>query len=140
MPRDIATGTTMYVAMRSLGGSIGLAVFQTVQLNQLSSNIAPLYTKYAEYKDLIDMSIKNQAAIYYDTVPSDLRAALIHANVNALRSVFYTMIPFAGLMFVLSLCLKHIPLRTTMVKTHGNTQDEGKKPDVVIKEQSKETV
>ncbi|KAJ2818870.1 hypothetical protein IWW50_005665, partial [Coemansia erecta] len=114
MPRDIATGTTMYVAMRSLGGSIGLAVFQTVQLNQLTSNIAPLYTKYAEYKDLIDMSIKNQAAIYYDTVPSDLRAALIHANVKSLRSVFYTMIPFAGLMFVLSLCLKHIPLRTTM--------------------------
>ncbi|KAJ2313147.1 hypothetical protein IWW54_001690 [Coemansia sp. RSA 2705] len=120
--RDIATGTTLFVAMRSLGGSIGLAVFQTVQLNQLKAHLAPLYTQFAQYADMIDATVQSQAAIYAAAVPRELRAALVAANVKALRSVFFAMIPFGALLFVLSLFLKHIPLRTRMAKTHGNSQ------------------
>ncbi|KAJ2158402.1 hypothetical protein GGF46_003807 [Coemansia sp. RSA 552] len=125
--RDIATGTTLFVAMRSLGGSIGLAVYQTVQLNTLRSQVQPLYAKFPNHKDIIEGSVQNQAAIYYDNVPEDVRAAIIQANVKALRAVFYSMIPFAALLFLLSLCLKHIPLRTKMARTTANTHESEEK-------------
>ncbi|KAJ2802401.1 hypothetical protein H4R20_003293 [Coemansia guatemalensis] len=121
LTRDIATGTTLFVAMRSLGGSVGLAVFQTVQQNRLNALLAPLYKKYAEHKSIIDATVQNQAAIYYDNVPSDLREELVQVFVKALRSVFYSMIPFGALVFILSLFLKHIPLRTKMAKTQANS-------------------
>ncbi|KAJ2658577.1 hypothetical protein IW148_004622 [Coemansia sp. RSA 1199] len=140
LPHDIATGTTLFVATRSLGGSIGLSVFQTVQLNQLAKNLVPVYAKYAKYASLIDATVENQAAIYFDSVPADLRLALVQANVKALRSVFYAMIPFGALLFLLSLGLKHIPLRTKMVKTHGNSQSEENVSASDDKEQAKESV
>ncbi|KAJ2161167.1 hypothetical protein GGF46_001679 [Coemansia sp. RSA 552] len=119
--RDIATGTTLFVAMRSLGGSIGLAVYQTVQLNTLRTQLEPIYQAFADHKDIIEASVNNPASIYYDGVPSDLRDELVQAYVKSLRTVFYAMIPFAAGIFLLSLCLKHIPLRTKMAKTAANT-------------------
>ncbi|KAJ2260456.1 hypothetical protein EV176_006717, partial [Coemansia sp. RSA 451] len=52
---------------------------------------------------------------------------------------FYAMIPFGGILFLLSLGLKHIPLRTKMVKTHGNSQDEEGVSASDNKEEAKET-
>ncbi|KAJ1871698.1 hypothetical protein LPJ55_003706 [Coemansia sp. RSA 990] len=123
LPRDIATGTTLFVATRSLGGAIGLSVFQTVQLNQLAKELEPVYVNYADYAAAIAETVQNQAIIHSSKIPDDLRTALIRANVISLRAAFYAMIPFGGAMFILSLFLKHIPLRTKMVKTHGNSND-----------------
>ncbi|PIA14079.1 hypothetical protein COEREDRAFT_66166 [Coemansia reversa NRRL 1564] len=136
LARDIATGTTLFVAIRSLGGSVGLAVFQTVQQNRLNVLLTPLYEKYKEHKNIIDATVQNQAAIYYDNVPDDLRQALIQVFVKALRSVFYSMIPFAGLLFILSLFLKHIPLRTKMAKTQANSNYKNDNSDSKEKEEN----
>ncbi|KAJ2063497.1 hypothetical protein GGI17_001713 [Coemansia sp. S146] len=116
-PRDMATGTTLFVAIRTLGGSIGLAVFQTVQQNKLASLIAELVRQYPQYKDLIKSAVKNQAVIRASDTPPEITQALIDAYVRALRAVFYASIPFAAMIVVLGVFVRHIPLRTRMAKT-----------------------
>ncbi|KAJ2812626.1 hypothetical protein H4S07_001265 [Coemansia furcata] len=116
-PRDMATGTTLFVAIRTLGGSIGLAVFQTVQQNKLGSIISKLKLQYPQYAELIAKAVNNQAVIRASTTPSELSQALIDAYVVALRAVFYASIPFAVMIVVLAVFVRHIPLRTRMAKT-----------------------
>ncbi|KAJ2825607.1 hypothetical protein GGI24_003114 [Coemansia furcata] len=116
-PRDMATGTTLFVAIRTLGGSIGLAVFQTVQQNKLGSIISKLTLQYPQYADLIAKAVNNQAVIRATTTPPELSQALIDAYVVALRAVFYASIPFAVMIVVLAVFVRHIPLRTRMAKT-----------------------
>ncbi|KAJ2746113.1 hypothetical protein GGI20_001598 [Coemansia sp. BCRC 34301] len=116
-PRDMATGTTLFVAIRTLGGCIGLTVFQAVQQNELVATIATLAQKYPQHAELINQAIDNQAVIRQGGVPKEITQALIDAYVHALRAAFYASIPFAGMIFVLAVFVRHIPLRTRMTKT-----------------------
>ncbi|KAJ2722911.1 hypothetical protein GGI07_002987 [Coemansia sp. Benny D115] len=111
--RDMATGTTLFVAIRSLGGSIGLAVFQTVQQNSLTPKLEAVARQFPKFAELVAKTADNQALIYSDAVSAELRYALVQAYVKSLRSVFYAMIPFAGMVFLLPLFIRHIPLRTS---------------------------
>ncbi|KAJ1722680.1 hypothetical protein LPJ53_002938 [Coemansia erecta] len=122
--RDMAVGTTLFVAIRSLGGSIGLAVLQTIYTNTLSSSLGDIVRQFPEYAELILASANNQSLIYTDGVPAALRTSIIAAYVKSLHYVFYGTIPFAALVLVLSLFIKHIPLRTRMVETHANKGSE----------------
>ncbi|KAJ2897727.1 hypothetical protein IWW38_001618 [Coemansia aciculifera] len=115
-PRDMATGTTLFVAIRTLGGGVGLTVFQTVQQNKMASAVAKLISLHPEHADIISQAIHNQAVIRASSTPPEIRAALIEAYVVALRGVFYAAIPFAAMIFVLSIFVRHIPLRTRMSK------------------------
>ncbi|KAJ2855661.1 hypothetical protein J3B02_002047 [Coemansia erecta] len=122
--RDMATGTTLFVAIRSLGGSIGLAILQTVYVNTLKSRLEDIVLLYPGFVKLIQGSIDNQSLIYGNGVPAGLRAEIISAYVHSLRYVFYATVPFAAMTLVLSLFIKHIPLRTSMIKTAGNTGEK----------------
>ncbi|KAJ2016750.1 hypothetical protein GGI01_000710 [Coemansia sp. RSA 376] len=116
-PRDMATGTTLFVAIRTLGGSIGLAVFQTVQQNKLATLTAKLVSQYPQYKLLIEKAVDSPAVIRAADTPPEITLALIDAYVRALRAVFYASIPFAAMVVVLAIFVRHIPLRTRMTKT-----------------------
>ncbi|KAJ2447999.1 hypothetical protein GGF42_005268 [Coemansia sp. RSA 2424] len=116
-PRDMATGTTLFIATRTLGGSIGLAIFQSVQQNKLVSAFAALTLKYPQYAGIIAQASNNQAVIRASDTPLELRVELIDAYVRALRAVFYVSIPFAAMILVLGIFIRHIPLRTRMAKT-----------------------
>ncbi|KAJ2376697.1 hypothetical protein IW150_001829 [Coemansia sp. RSA 2607] len=122
--RDMATGTTLFVAIRSLGGSVGLAILQTVYTNTLSSSLTDIIGQFPEYAKLILASADNQSLIYEAGVPATLRSAIISAYVKSLHYVFYATIPFAAMVLILSLFIKHIPLRTVMIKTQGNANVE----------------
>ncbi|KAJ2811722.1 hypothetical protein H4S07_001877 [Coemansia furcata] len=71
-PRDMATGTTLFVAIRTLDGSIGLAVFQTVQQNKLGSIISKLKLQYPQYAEIIAKAVNNQAVIRASSTPPEL--------------------------------------------------------------------
>ncbi|KAJ1803951.1 hypothetical protein LPJ75_005729, partial [Coemansia sp. RSA 2598] len=83
--RDMATGTTLFVAIRSLGGSLGLAILQTVYVNVLKSRLDDVVQLYPSYAQLIQGTIDNQSLIYGEGVPADLRADIISAFVHSLR-------------------------------------------------------
>ncbi|KAJ2839613.1 hypothetical protein FBU31_000668, partial [Coemansia sp. 'formosensis'] len=117
-PRDMATGTTLFVAIRTLSSSIGLAVFQTVQQNKPGYIISKLKLQYPQYADLIAKAIYNQAVIRASSMLPKLSQALIDAYVVTLRAVFYASIPFAVMIvIVLAVFVRHILLCTHMEKT-----------------------
>ncbi|KAJ2522396.1 hypothetical protein H4217_000781 [Coemansia sp. RSA 1939] len=116
--RDMATGTALYGAIQSLGGTIALSIFQTILVNTLNTQLKPIQAQFgAQYADVIQAAVQNQASIYADGVPDDLRLALVRAYVKAVRSVWYALTAFAGMVFLPTVFLKHIPLRTRMAKT-----------------------
>ncbi|KAJ1797108.1 hypothetical protein LPJ59_003340 [Coemansia sp. RSA 2399] len=120
--RDMATGTALYGAIQSLGGTIALSIFQTILVNSLNTQLAPIREQFgSQYADIIDGAMQNQQVIHDAGVPDNLRNALIKAYVVSIRNVFYGLIAFAAMTFLPTLFLKHIPLRTRMAKTMPNT-------------------
>ncbi|KAJ1962791.1 hypothetical protein GGI12_002435 [Dipsacomyces acuminosporus] len=109
--KDMASSTTLFLFMRVLGGSIGLAILQSVLQNDLVPRLAKLGAQYPQYAPIFERSINDQTAIYTSGLPDDVRVQLVHAFVLALRKVFIANIPFAGISFLFTLPLKHIPLR-----------------------------
>ncbi|KAJ2813730.1 hypothetical protein H4S07_000457 [Coemansia furcata] len=93
-PCDMATGTTLFVAICMHGGSIGLAIFQTVHSMHI-----------------------DQAVVCTSSMLPKLSQALIDAYVVALRAIFYASIPFAIMIILLAVFVHHILLHTCMAKT-----------------------
>ncbi|KAJ1720458.1 hypothetical protein LPJ53_004909 [Coemansia erecta] len=109
---DMAAATTLFLFMRILGSSIGIAVMQSIFQNALIPKLAALALQYPEFSDDFTNSIKDQSLIYSNpAMPDDVRAQLIHIFVLALRKVFIATIPFAAVSFLFTLPVKHIPLR-----------------------------
>ncbi|KAJ1844376.1 hypothetical protein LPJ73_005191, partial [Coemansia sp. RSA 2703] len=94
---DMAAATTLFLFMRILGSSIGIAVMQSIFQNALIPKLAALALQYPEFSDDFTNSIRDQSLIYSNpAMPDDVRAQLIHIFVLALRKVFIATIPFAA--------------------------------------------
>ncbi|KAJ1882963.1 hypothetical protein H4R99_001193 [Coemansia sp. RSA 1722] len=109
---DMAASTTLFLFMRVLGSSIGVAVMQSVFQNALLPKLNQLIALYPEFAQDFTNSIDDQSNIYKNAaMPDDVRAQLIHVFVLALQKVFIATIPFAAVAFLFTIPLKHIPLR-----------------------------
>ncbi|KAJ2546880.1 hypothetical protein EV175_005438 [Coemansia sp. RSA 1933] len=125
--RDMATGTALYGAIQSLGGTIALSVFQTILVNSLDAQLVPISAQYGtQYASVIEAATQNQETIHDASVPDGLRSALIGAYVVAIRNVFYALMAFSALVLLPTLLLTHIPLRTRMAKTMPSTDPNDK--------------
>ncbi|ORX66843.1 hypothetical protein DL89DRAFT_275801 [Linderina pennispora] len=116
-PRDMATATTLFVSVRTLGGTISLAIFQAVLQNAIKPKLLVLSQQFPEYAAHIASTVDRQSNIYSPGIPEDLRNDIVVAYVDALRLVFYAMIPFAAMILVCTLPARHVPLKTQMTKT-----------------------
>ncbi|KAJ1932625.1 hypothetical protein EC988_009394, partial [Linderina pennispora] len=116
-PRDMATATTLFVSVRTLGGTISLAIFQAVLQNAIKPKLLALSQQFPEYAAHIASTVDRQSNIYSPGIPEDLRNDIVVAYVDALRLVFYAMIPFAAMILVCTLPARHVPLKTQMTKT-----------------------
>ncbi|KAJ2828118.1 hypothetical protein GGI24_002477 [Coemansia furcata] len=115
---DMASATTLFLFMRVLGSSIGVAAMQSIFQNSLLPKLAVLVAKYPEFTLAILGSVNDQSLIYKSGIPDDIRNQLVHAYVLALRKVFIATVPFAGVAFLFTLPLKHVPLRANF-KPHA---------------------
>ncbi|KAJ2806272.1 hypothetical protein H4R20_001751 [Coemansia guatemalensis] len=109
--KDMASATTLYLFVRILGMSIGVAILQSVLQNAIIPKLDLLEDQYPEYAHTILESLNDQSVIYNSGLPDDIRDQLIHYYVLALRKVFIATVPLAGLALLLVLPLKHVPLR-----------------------------
>ncbi|KAJ1744667.1 hypothetical protein LPJ69_007265 [Coemansia sp. RSA 1752] len=108
---DMASATTLYLFMRVLGSSIGIAILQSVLQNAVIPKLDLLSIKYPEYAQTFTDSLNDQSIIYKSGLPDDVRDQLIHGYVLALQKVFLATVPFAAVAFLLVVGLKHIPIR-----------------------------
>ncbi|KAJ2861952.1 hypothetical protein GGH94_004565 [Coemansia aciculifera] len=109
--KDMAAATTLFLFMRILGSSIGVAAMQSIFQNSLLPKLGVLVTQYPAFTMAIMGSVNDQSLIYTSGIPDDIRSQLVHIYVLALRKVFIATVPFAGIAFLFTLPLQHVPLR-----------------------------
>ncbi|PIA13501.1 MFS general substrate transporter [Coemansia reversa NRRL 1564] len=121
--KDMAAATALFLFTRSLGGSIGIAMLQSILQNAIIPKLDNLSKKYPEYADAFLAALNDQSAIYKSGLPINIRNQLVHDYVLALRKVFIAIVPFVAVGFLLSLPLKHIPLKTRS-KSSANSETQ----------------
>ncbi|KAI9505386.1 major facilitator superfamily domain-containing protein [Coemansia spiralis] len=117
--KNMAAATTLFLFMRILGSSIGIAIMQSIFQNVALPKINSLASQHPEYASTLIASFNDQSLIYKSGLPNDVRAALVHIYVLGLQKVFIANVPFAALGLILTFPLKHIPLRTNFKPTLG---------------------
>jgi EmrB/QacA subfamily drug resistance transporter len=118
---ELGVATSLAAFSRSIGGSVGVAMFGTVFNNRLAHNLPTEIAKippaqmhapgvqHALHR-LGGASVSaNPSAL--NGLPGVLKNAVHFAFSNSLHTVYLTAVPIAALAFLLSLRLKEIPLR-----------------------------
>jgi EmrB/QacA subfamily drug resistance transporter len=108
--KDLGTATSSVVFFRSIGSSLGAAVFGAILASRLVHHITASIggTQGAAVAKALSISVANLK--HYP--PEIIHKALI-AFANSFHDVFLFGLPFAALAFIVSLFLKESPLRET---------------------------
>jgi EmrB/QacA subfamily drug resistance transporter len=108
--RDVGVATATATFLRSLGGSLGVALFGAVFASRLSHELTALpAAAAAQFSGGINISPAQVHAL-----PPGVRSNFLLAFVDALQPVFLVGAGVAALTFVLALALKEVPLRATL--------------------------
>ncbi len=113
---DIGVGTATLVSLRSLGGSLSLAMYGTLFTAQVTSSLRHepgAAGKVGAVSSLVREPAKIRA------LDPDLRAAVARAVTSGTNRVFLVAIPLAVLGLVLGILLPELPLRTTAAAAHA---------------------
>ncbi|KAJ3343929.1 hypothetical protein HDU93_005212 [Gonapodya sp. JEL0774] len=129
--RLIGPVSSVAIFLRTIGGTVGLAVLGSVFSNafgtKLEPELAPIYARiegaggssaqlralFGSNTDTFSLEKIIKSLAYDESVREALRSALISSQMYATHLAFAAAIPFAGLCLVVVLFLRHIPLRTT---------------------------
>jgi EmrB/QacA subfamily drug resistance transporter len=121
--KNLGASTSLVTFSRSVGGSIGVAVFGSIFNHQLASNI----TKHVPASELAKLHgtdvTANPAAVA--ALPEAIRTGLRIAFSDALHVGFLAFVPVAIVAFLLSLRLKEVPLRGHADNEPDETLGEG---------------
>ncbi len=108
-PRDIGVATSTATFFRSMGGSLGVALFGAIFATRLTSELADLGpATAARFSGGINISPEQ----VHSLAPA-MREDFLLAFVNALQPVFLVGSALTLIAFVLALFLKEVPLRGT---------------------------
>jgi EmrB/QacA subfamily drug resistance transporter len=107
--RDVGVATSTATFFRSMGGSLGVAVFGAIFASRLAHQLKALPPAAAAHLSG-GVNIRPQQL---HGLPPGIRHGFLVAFVNALQPVFLVGAAITAVAFVLSLLLKEVPLRET---------------------------
>lgn len=107
-PRDVGVATSGSTFFRSVGGTIGTAVFGAVLTNRLTQEISNAFPNGGGG---IDISSVTDAMSKISALPEAIKEIVLNAFTVALDSVFLTAVPVLIIAFIVSLFLKDVRLR-----------------------------
>ncbi|TPX33443.1 hypothetical protein SmJEL517_g03600 [Synchytrium microbalum] len=102
--------TSCFQFFRSIGGSVGIAIMGAILNNKLRSNIIA-----SGLPESVVQTAQNSIGAIKN-LPAGDQGLVIAAYSDALRLVWIIACAFAGISFIFSLILYHVPLKTTMGK------------------------
>jgi hypothetical protein len=124
-PRDIGVATSTATFFRSMGGSLGVALFGAIFASRLTSELATLPGGMAaQFSGGVSISPEQ-----VHELPPAIRHDFLLAFVNALQPVFIVGAAVTLIAFVLACLLKEVPLRGT---THAPPPDPVTDPGLEI--------
>jgi EmrB/QacA subfamily drug resistance transporter len=117
---ELGVATSLAAFSRSIGGSIGVAMFGTVFNNRLGHNL-PTQIAKIPHSAITPSVAKGISSLHGQSVsanpdalkhlPVALRSAVQVAFSDSLHTVYLAAVPIAALAFLLALRLKEVPLR-----------------------------
>ncbi|MEA2390134.1 MAG: hypothetical protein QOK31_243 [Solirubrobacteraceae bacterium] len=113
--RDVGVATSTATFFRSMGGSLGVAVFGAIFASRLADQLKAVPGKAAAH---LSGGVNIRPAEVH-ALPAGVRHDFLLAFVNALQPVFLVGAGLTAVTFVLALLLKEIPLRAT---THDRVE------------------
>ncbi|KAJ2716580.1 hypothetical protein H4R19_000564 [Coemansia spiralis] len=114
---DMAAATTLCAFLRSLGGIICVAILSSIMHSVIRTGLTRLVLARPSYIFTIARVAENQSAIYADGVPEELRARIVAIYMKAMRTAFYALLPFSGLLVLSTLGFKHVELERQRKRT-----------------------
>jgi EmrB/QacA subfamily drug resistance transporter len=114
-PRDMGAATSTATFFRSIGGSVGVAVFGAIFAARLTEEIAHLLPGGGP-RNLDSRSLLGSPSAI-KKLPATVHDLLLQAFSNSLHTVFLWGMLLSALAFVLTLALKEVPLRTATSPT-----------------------
>ena len=117
--KDMGVATSANTFFRSIGSTIGVAIFGSIYANRLAHYIPIAVKKVAmTHPDQLDPNLKSKLAELQNntavlkTLKPELHAGLLHAFVQSFHIVFLFAAPITALGFVFALFLRETPLRS----------------------------
>ena len=125
--RDLGVATSSATFLRSIGSSIGVAIFGAIFSSQLAANLRLHLPASALRGNLNPTSLQgNPAALH--RLPAAIHSGLVAAVSDSLHVVFLTAVPILIVAFVISLFLREIPLgaraKAPLAAAEGMGMDE----------------
>jgi EmrB/QacA subfamily drug resistance transporter len=109
-PRDVGVATSTATFFRSMGGSLGVALFGAIFASRLGNELASVPgAAKAHLSGGVNISPAEVHAL-----PTGVRHDFLLAFVHALSPVFLVGAGLTAVTFVLALLLREVPLRSTM--------------------------
>jgi hypothetical protein len=117
--KDMGVATSANTFFRSIGGTIGVALFGSVYSNRLSHYLAENIQTLAATNPAAMAGatpekfaqLKNNSAVIKEFSP-ELQASVYHSFVQSFHVVFLAAAPVVFIGFVLALFLREVPLRS----------------------------
>jgi EmrB/QacA subfamily drug resistance transporter len=108
--RDMGVATSASTFFRSMGGTLGIAIFGSILANRLSAHLAEEIPASARAN--IDATQLTGSPEVIKALPPEVRAGVIEAFVRSLETVYLTATPIVLVAFLLTWYVKELPLRT----------------------------
>jgi EmrB/QacA subfamily drug resistance transporter len=119
--KDLGAATSSVSFFRSMGGSIGVAVFGALFNNFLSSRISGLTVSVGEASEFSPESVRN--------LPPDALAQVAGAFAESLTQVFLIATPLLAVAFGITWLMREVPLRSSAhAVDHGRELAAGSAP------------
>ena len=117
--RDLGVATSANTFFRSIGATMGVALFGTVYASRLSNNLPIEIEKLRASNPaaLVGATPEKFAALEENTAvlqsfTPELQAGIVNAFVNSFHVVFLTAVPITVIGFFIAFMLRETPLRT----------------------------
>ena len=122
--RDLGVATSTATFFRSIGGSMGVAVFGEIFANRLAAHLA---SGGAALQSLGQAAVHMTPAglKHLKTTQPDMFGRFLHALQPSLHVVFLAAVPFAALGILFAVLLREVPLRRTTGRSAGVEAGEG---------------
>ncbi|KAJ1654437.1 hypothetical protein IWQ61_005635 [Dispira simplex] len=106
---EVAVATSCFSFFQTIGSGIGIAAMSAI----LNNNLAYLLAQIPGIN--VHEAITNPTLILNSNMSPEILAQVQVAYVAAIRQIFIVLTPVAGVAFLVSLALRHIPLREDLL-------------------------
>ncbi|HLI51576.1 MAG TPA: MFS transporter, partial [Thermomicrobiaceae bacterium] len=114
--QDLGVATSGATFFRTIGSSVGVAVFGAVFSNELTQNLARYLPKSGIPADFNPETAEAHPELL-KRLPADVYSGYLHAYALSLNRVFEIAVPFGILAFIVAWFLKERPLRQVATAT-----------------------